>query len=141
MGCKMGQEETAARLGVPAEPVQSLSLVPGSGHTDSSPVPTLIPGSLATSKPLLEHTTQQAGTGGEQHPEGLTVISSAYLPWFRIQTPGAESTALAASPKTDPITAATQLSPIPLTCLKCQGLQQPVGLLVNGKVSWPLPIS
>lgn len=30
----MGQEETAAKLGVPPEPIQSFSLVLGSGHTD-----------------------------------------------------------------------------------------------------------
>lgn len=65
---------------------------------------------MSASKPFLEHAAQQAGTGGEQHPNGLTVISNVYLPRCRIQMPGGEATVLADSPETDPVTAATQPS-------------------------------
>lgn len=71
---------------------------------------------MPPSKPEREASSTQTGP---------TVISGVYLPRCRIQTPGAESTALAASPETDPVTAATQPSSICLHALNVEAPSSP----------------
>lgn len=69
------------------------------------------------------------------------MISSVYLPRCRIQTPGAESTALAATPKQILLQLRHSLPPSRLHALNVEALSSPLASSPAEKFSWPLPIS
>lgn len=95
VGQKMGHKETAAGLGTPAL---------GSDRLGSRPI--LISSSTSAPSPSW-HTVM----GGEQQTTGGSQQSPVFTCPSRSMTPKAESTALAASAKAGPVTAAPQPSP------------------------------
>lgn len=125
VGHKMGHKGTAAGPGDPSAVLRPLGPL---SHSD------LI--LHVSSQPFLAHRDGRGAAnkrGSQQSPVFTCPVWS--------MTPKAESTALAASAKTGPVTAAPQPSPSRSHALNVDGSQQPVSLLASRKVPCPLPIS